>query len=248
MTARANVARKITAIVEKEFSKEIETKEKEILQIEGKLNKALKTLHFLRYVIITDFYNRKQCQATQVAGESKQTRIHPAIKQMIGKAPKTENFLETHEVGEENSVLVGVKNEKDEISNMSEIEKRLTILPGDLNEDLPAETKNLGKRSKDDFAAENGPPKKIPRYIPPKSSIPEPQVPSRGARHKVRKRIIVGNISKWISPDWREDAASHKWTMYVRGSKENSDISDFVGKVRFFLHPSYRPNDVVEIT
>lgn len=36
--------------------------------------------------------------------------------------------------------------------------------------------------------------------------------------------------------------------MYVRGNKENPDIDDFVSKVRFFLHPSYRPNDVVEVT
>ncbi|XP_043280545.1 YEATS domain-containing protein 2 [Venturia canescens] len=246
-TARANVARKITAIVEKEFSQEIEAKEKEILEIDEKLHNALKTLHFLRYVIITDFYNRKQCQAAPSVGECKQTQIHPAIKQMIGKAPKTENFL-NQEIALTILPDEGAKNRGDEISNVSEIEKRLTTNSNDSSEDFLRGKKSLGKRSKEDFASENGPPKKVPRYVPPRSSLPEPQVPSRGARHKVRKRMIVGNISKWISPDWREDAASHKWTVYVRGDKENSDISDFVGKIRFFLHPSYRPNDVVEIT
>ena len=246
--ARTNVARKITAIVEKEFSKEIDTKEKEILQIEGRLHKALKTLHFLRYVIITDFYNRKQCQAVPPPGESKQTRIHPAIRQIIGKAPRdAEDIIQLTSAVDpaipstsKNCTFVDLKQES---TSKSEI----CLDPREIKK-----TGKIRKRSDGDEETPGdsiaGPPRKIPRYVPPKSGVPEPAVPSRGARHKVRKRIVVGNISKWIPPDWREDAASHKWTMYVRGSKENADITDFVGKVRFFLHPSYRPNDVVEVT
>jgi transcription initiation factor IIF auxiliary subunit len=60
-------------------------------------------------------------------------------------------------------------------------------------------------------------------------------------------RIVIGNISKWVPVDTREDAASHKWMMYVRGPKEAPDVSDFVSKVRFFLHPSYRPHDIAEV-
>lgn len=61
-------------------------------------------------------------------------------------------------------------------------------------------------------------------------------------------RIVIGNISKWVPVDTREDAASHKWMMYVRGPKEAPGVSDFVSKVRFFLHPSYRPHDIAEVT
>lgn len=258
------MARKITAIVDKEFTKEIDTKEKEILLIEERLHKALKTLHFLRYVIITDFYNRKQCQAVANGSESKQTRIHPAIKQIIGKAPRASCEVPT--VSDDSAVASTSRDNwnsdsviepsiKLEGESMAEVEQRLGHFDDPLIEtERPnSSAKNLnGKRSQRDStvseSADNGPPRKIPRYVPPKSGLPEPQVPSRGARHKVRKRIVVGNISKWIPPDWREDAASHKWTMYVRGSKENAEIADFVGKVRFFLHPSYRPNDVVEVT
>jgi Transcription initiation factor IIF, auxiliary subunit len=61
-------------------------------------------------------------------------------------------------------------------------------------------------------------------------------------------RIVIGNISKWVPVDTREDSASHKWMMYVRGPREAPDVSDFVSKVRFFLHPSYRPHDIAEVT
>ncbi|XP_024945386.1 uncharacterized protein LOC107272294 isoform X2 [Cephus cinctus] len=246
--ARANTARKITDIVEKEFSKEIDTKEKEVLQIQNRLHKALKTLHLLRYVIITDFYNRKQCQVPQ-SSESKQSRIHPAIKQLIGKSPKQHNRAPSPDPAvpstSKDPRFLDVNNSTSikEDSDQSEIRKRLGQCDEDSNK-----SHRIAKRSCESLQSEEEPAKKVPRYIPPKSGIPEPPCPSRGLHHKVRKRIVVGNISKWIPPDWREDAASHKWTMYVRGSKEDADISNFVSKVRFFLHPSYQPNDVVEVT
>lgn len=229
--ARSSTARKITAIIEREFSQEINAKEKEVLEVQERLHRATKIIHLLRCVIVADFYNRKQCHNSQ-NGESKQTQIHPAIKQLIGKSPKlTDN-------------LVASGSNSDLTASQSVSTSSFSIIGG---------TKQISKQGRlekrnNEVRDEDSRPKKIPRYIPPKSGIPESQCPSRGTRHKTRKRIIIGNISKWIPPEWREDAASHKWTMYVRGDKENPDISGFVSKVRFFLHPSYRPNDVVEVT
>ena len=236
--ARSSTARKITAIIEREFSQEINTKEKEVLELQERLHRASKILHLLRYVIVADFYNRKQCQNSQ-NGEAKQTQIHPAIKQLIGKSPK---------LSDSSIISTSTTSNKDSYFTTSE---SISIYPSSTTDDAvkieeASEHYRLEKRRNE--TDEDPRPKKIPRYIPPKSGVPESQCPSRGIRHKVRKRIIIGNISKWIPPEWREDAASHKWTMYVRGNKENPDINDFVSKVRFFLHPSYRPNDVVEVT
>ena len=70
-----------------------------------------------------------------------------------------------------------------------------------------------------------------------------------GSRFYLKKRIIVGNTSKYISIDSREDndKSTHKWMMYVRGPPEDPHIDRFIKKVWFFLHPSYRPNDIVEV-
>jgi transcription initiation factor IIF auxiliary subunit len=43
------------------------------------------------------------------------------------------------------------------------------------------------------------------------------------------------------------DGKTHKWMVYVRGRKETSDVSKFIQKVRFFLHPTYAPDDIVEV-
>lgn len=56
-------------------------------------------------------------------------------------------------------------------------------------------------------------------------------------------------ILRYIPPDKREenDQSTHKWMVYVRGSRREPSIHHFVKKVWFFLHPSYKPNDLVEV-
>lgn len=65
-------------------------------------------------------------------------------------------------------------------------------------------------------------------------------------RQKLKHQVIVGNISKWM-PSSEEEKLTHKWMVYVRGPKENPDVSHFIDKVIFHLHPSYKPDDIVEV-
>ncbi|KAK0086651.1 hypothetical protein PV326_005484 [Microctonus aethiopoides] len=247
-TARTNTSRKITAIIEKEFTREIDDKENEILLIQNRLNQALKILHLLRYVIITDFYNKKQCipQSQHGTNECRQTRIHPAVKQVIGQSPTYLNMLSK----------CSENNQEKQQRNSTALTTLSCQTAGDKINDN--ETEEKSQSSSDDSKKrlldkcenniDNGPLRKIPRYIPPKYNGPAPQIPSRGHWHKTSKTIVVGNISKCIPSDEQDDNASHKWTVYVRGMKDEGQIEDFVSKIRFFLHPSYRPNDVIEVT
>ncbi|XP_032232605.1 YEATS domain-containing protein 2 [Nematostella vectensis] len=70
-----------------------------------------------------------------------------------------------------------------------------------------------------------------------------------GSRFYIKKRIIIGNTSKYIPVERREenDKSTHKWMVYVRGLPDDLPIHSYVQNVWFFLHPSYRPNDIVEI-
>lgn len=65
-------------------------------------------------------------------------------------------------------------------------------------------------------------------------------------RKKTKHTILIGNISKWM-PSLENDNTTHKWMVYVRGPKEAPDLSHLIEKVVFYLHPSYRPHDVVEV-
>ncbi|EDV27127.1 uncharacterized protein TRIADDRAFT_54769 [Trichoplax adhaerens] len=70
------------------------------------------------------------------------------------------------------------------------------------------------------------------------------------SRFYTKKRIIIGNTSKYIPLDQRDEhnQSTHKWMVYVRGTEEvEPEIHQFVKCVWFFLHPSYRPNDLVKV-
>ena len=42
--------------------------------------------------------------------------------------------------------------------------------------------------------------------------------------------------------------STHKWMIYVRGDKDFPDVSDVIEKVRFLIHQSYHPNNVIEVS
>ena len=105
-----------------------------------------------------------------------------------------------------------------------------------------------GKRPKldsvDSFASDKP---NFPTYLPPiKKEDPFVALPPRAFQHKQKRRIVVGNVSKWIPENQREGVATHKWMVYVRGDEENPDLPE-VCRVRFYLHPSYKPHHEVDV-
>jgi YEATS domain-containing protein 4 len=59
------------------------------------------------------------------------------------------------------------------------------------------------------------------------------------------KKIVYGSVAFWLGKK-ADESISHKWCVYVRGL-ENEDISYFVKKVIFTLHPSFE-NQHREVT
>jgi len=61
----------------------------------------------------------------------------------------------------------------------------------------------------------------------------------------VERPVIVGTIAYWLGKK-AEETKTHKWTAYLRGPN-NEDLSYFIKKVVFQLHPSFKnPKRVVE--
>jgi len=84
--------------------------------------------------------------------------------------------------------------------------------------------------------------------IPACSSVFDPI--DHGSRFYVKRRIVVGNVSKWVAPEKRDpnlQKYTHKWMVYVAGPPHDLNVTSFIRKVRFYLHPSYRPHDIVDV-
>ncbi|KAI7871597.1 hypothetical protein BDF14DRAFT_1962635 [Spinellus fusiger] len=72
-----------------------------------------------------------------------------------------------------------------------------------------------------------------------------------GSRFYIKRRIIVGNVSKYIASEKREPTLkhfTHKWMIYVVEPPQAQQVTSFITSVRFHLHPSYKPHDVVDVT
>jgi hypothetical protein len=60
--AKAEFSQRISAIIQKEFSTELASREKDVHEIQGRLHQAQKMLHVLRQAIVSVFYNKRQVQ------------------------------------------------------------------------------------------------------------------------------------------------------------------------------------------
>lgn len=224
---------KLTHLIDEEFTKEITNRQTQIDQIEEQLFRAQKLLHLVRYVLITSYYDEKALEyngieETSYSGLSfdSQNRIHPAIKKLLGKNADVKQILTAntkrkihHKHSTEHQ---NVKS--DSKSTSSNVEEE---------DDVCRKKQKLDVCDNIEFQSE------------PSSSQINFEM-NRGK--KVKHRIVVGNISKFISKtDQVEDNLTHKWMVYVRGPKEMPDIGHFVEECKFYLHPSYKPHDVVEV-
>ncbi|KAJ2767395.1 hypothetical protein IWQ56_003350 [Coemansia nantahalensis] len=74
--------------------------------------------------------------------------------------------------------------------------------------------------------------------------------PSRESRFHVLRRVLLGNTSQFVAPQDRPpgmESSTHQWTVYLRGASAGDAPGDYIRKVRVFLHPSYRPDDIVDL-
>lgn len=95
----------IRRIVDREFQKELTSKEQELEEINKRLDEAKKLLAKVRYAVVYHYYNQKSlvCSAEEVAaveksqqecmtsnppaGDKPQMAIHPSLKKLLGKRP-----------------------------------------------------------------------------------------------------------------------------------------------------------------
>ncbi|KAJ2725702.1 hypothetical protein GGI07_001070 [Coemansia sp. Benny D115] len=81
-------------------------------------------------------------------------------------------------------------------------------------------------------------------------STPNAVPVTRDSRFHVVRRILLGNTSRFVPRDQRppgQETSTHQWTVYMRPLDPTQPLARYVRKVRMFLHPSYRPDDIVDL-
>ncbi|XP_062988523.1 YEATS domain-containing protein 2 [Elgaria multicarinata webbii] len=237
-SARDAAVLKIEAIIKEQFSVEMKNKEHEIEVIDQRLIEARRMMDKLRACIVANYYAS--------AGLLKVGEGTKACDPMVFNHPSIKKFLESPS---RSSSPVNQGSETLSVNHSeSESSQHADYMTGKDNGNLETEERLSNKHdqrlSKNSGQGTSG----VAR---------DRKVGLRNAglsneeysRLFVKKTIVVGNVSKYIPPVKREenDKSTHKWMVYVRGSRREPRIDHFVKKVWFFLHPSYKPNDLVEV-
>ncbi|XP_055007926.1 YEATS domain-containing protein 2 isoform X2 [Boleophthalmus pectinirostris] len=235
--AREATVLKIENIIREQFSMEMKNKEHEIEVINQRLHEARRMMDKLRACIVANYYASAGLSKNPETTKSDSTILnHPAIKKFLDSPSRSSSPLnqdsETPSLGQSESESLsqqGDGGEKDGDVAWRDDSNRQERRPG----------RNTGK---DTFG--------VPSCIGAESRVTFHTTGDEASRLYVKKTIVVGNVSKYIPPDKREenDQSTHKWMVYVRGSRREPSIDHFVKKVWFFLHPSYKPNDLVEVS
>ncbi|XP_017938617.2 YEATS domain-containing protein 2 isoform X7 [Manacus vitellinus] len=238
-SARDVTVQKIETIIKEQFAVEMKSKEHEIEVIDQRLIEARRMMDKLRACIVANYYASASLLKAGEGTRSCDATIlnHPSIKKFLespsrssspanqGSDTPSANHSESDSLSQHNDFLLDKDN-----GNLDAEERLANSLD-------QRQSRNAGRDS---------------------SGVSSSQKPGQRnaglsndetSRLYVKKTIVVGNVSKYIPPDKREenDQSTHKWMVYVRGSRREPSINHFVKKVWFFLHPSYKPNDLVEV-
>ncbi|XP_056420571.1 YEATS domain-containing protein 2 isoform X2 [Hyla sarda] len=230
-SARDAAISKIESIVKDQFTLELKNKEHEIEILDQRLTEARRMMDKLRAYIVANYYASAGVSKVQEGTPCDPTILnHPSIKKFL-ESPSRASSPANHR----SDTPSANNSETDSVCTHSELDKDSQVLSKAVHKGTPSTDGKLGK---DSATTENVNNKSIGFTGSEDKS-----------RHFVKKTIVVGNVSKYIPPDKREenDQSTHKWMVYVRGSRKEPSIDHFVKKVWFFLHPSYKPNDLVEV-
>ncbi|KAK7159681.1 hypothetical protein R3I94_005882 [Phoxinus phoxinus] len=232
--ARDAAVQKIDAIIKDQFCLEMKNKEHEIEVIGQRLNEARRMMDKLRACIVANYYaNAGQPKVPEATKSDPSVLNHPAIKRFLDSPSRSSSPL-----NQNSETPSQVQSETESLSQHGEAGERET--DSGREDGAPLERRPGRNTGKDTF----GVPLSLEQHVTYHTTGEE------ASRLYMKKTIVVGNVSKYIAPDKREenDQSTHKWMVYVRGSRKEPSIDHFVKKVWFFLHPSYKPNDLVEVS
>ncbi|XP_016967603.3 YEATS domain-containing protein 2 [Drosophila biarmipes] len=254
----ADKLQRIRELLRVEFQREISQKVEQLAEIDRRLLQGRLLLDRLRYQVVNEYYRKQQVPLTaadvaKVRGDSlfgddvsaPQLPLHPAIKKIVGKRPvPIQNHLPERTAATLAKETIRLRNpahRRAERRRQQRIKEQGIVT--DHSKDPKAEQEALI-------------PVKLEQDEQPCTSRQayERQVELNASRlnNKNKFLFVVGNTSKYIGVGSQdkatgEQALIYKWLVYVQGKGLPQPVGTYIKKVRFHLHHSYRPNDIVDV-
>ncbi|KAH8410633.1 hypothetical protein KR009_007726 [Drosophila setifemur] len=256
----ADKLQRIRELVCLEFQREIDQKVVQLVEIDRRLLQARHLLDRLRYQAVSKYYRNQQVPLSPAdVANVRQPRdslfgdvpdpqmpLHPAIKKIVGKRPiPIQNHLPERTAATVAKETIRLRNpalRRAERRRQQKIrEEGIVTDHSKEKQDQPDQESPVSLTLEDDQPCTS-------------RQAHERQLELNASRLNNKNKFIfvVGNTSKYIGLDSREDymdgqALVYKWLVYVQGKDLPQPLESYVKKLRFHLHHSYRPNDIVDV-
>ncbi|XP_017060583.1 uncharacterized protein LOC108100950 [Drosophila ficusphila] len=255
-TPSADQFGRIRDLLRQEFQREIAQKVEQLAEIDRRLLKGRQLLDKLRYQVVSEYYRKQQVPLTaadvaKVRGDSlfgdeisaPQLPLHPAIKKIVGKRPvPIQNHLPERTAATLAKQTIRLKNpahRRAERRRQQKIKEQGIVT--DHSKDRQKQEPPVSIKLEDDQPCTS-------------RQAQERQLELNASRlnNKNKFNFVVGNTSKYIGKGVQEKsngepALIYKWLVYVQGKELPQPVGYYIKKVRFQLHRSYRPNDIVDV-
>ncbi|XP_019845204.2 uncharacterized protein LOC105224210 isoform X1 [Bactrocera dorsalis] len=270
----------VSEIISNEFKKEISLKQEHLAAIEKRLDQARSLLDRLRYVIVSEYYQKQElsisaCDTLAIRGKETlfdkedhglQMALHPSFKKRMGdypnklyeviQRPLPERLAAQNALNTLRSRSQSQKRQKKRLQQL--IKNQALVVDHSKEKDIPmvdaVGTFHQTSSHNNDFTdLQSSNTVKIASFIP---SETRKSLNSARFNNKTKHLVVIGNTSTYIGGEVdaraevklsSENMLTHKWLVYVQSKDTKLNLESFIKKVRFHLHPSYRPNDIVDI-
>lgn len=246
-----NASVSVRGIILEHFAAELTYKEGELEQIEDRIRLAKLMLQRLRLGVLAQHYGAAGFYPSELDYSKENIGVQCTWKTFESDALEIKQ--EEPEVNEDELNLLDVDcQEKDsdpaleEDNGLMSLDKvcmndkavgwvtghvTLKQEPNELCPLLPTPSDNLTDQLCSDPSQ---PADCTPVHIGHTHHQPSPCESETRSRFYLKRRIIVGNTSQYLDPSSMScgNGSTHKWMVYVRGSRDEPDISNFVSAVR----------------
>ncbi|EDV59370.1 YEATS domain-containing protein 2 [Drosophila erecta] len=259
MPTSSDKFQRIRELLRLEFQREITQKVEQLAEIDRRLLQGRQMLDRLRYQVVSEYYRKQQVPLTgadvaKVRGDSlfgddisaPQLPLHPAIKKIVGKRPvPIQNHLPERTAATLAKETIRLRNpahRRAERRRQQKIKEQGIVTDHSKDtKDQPVQEPPISVKLEDEQPCTS-------------RQAHEKQLELNASRlnNKNKFNFVVGNTSKYIGDGSRENATggqalTYKWLVYVQGKDLPEPLEKYIKKVRFHLHPSYRPNDIVDV-
>ena len=218
----------------KHIADELEDKERELLEIEENILHTKVHLYKLRLILLAQEQGYEAFKETKVESLPKLSLVNGFNSSLV-QQPYQQTWMEFEEHAKE--CVSPIHSDNEDYMNSDDESWSVGVASQLVNDNI-------------NEIPDNNPVCNLPSSTQEGGCGVMNKDKELDSRFYTKTRVIVGNTSQYLKRSVRmvDNLSTHKWMVYVRSGPTDPAIHSYIRSITFFLHPTYSPHDIIQIT